>query len=79
MQFNFRAMHVEYLVERVAMRQVMAELFGDRLPIVSQKVFTSSGPQHFSCGFTSDLMLGHIQFIQFNPLNLNGYYMYYQD
>ena len=32
MQFNFRVMHVEYLVERIAMRYVMAELFGDRLP-----------------------------------------------
>jgi len=54
MQFNFRTMHVEYLVQRVALRQVTAELFCDRLPIVSQKVFTSSGPQHFSCGLTSD-------------------------
>lgn len=31
MQFNFRAIHVEYLVERVALRQVMGELLGDRL------------------------------------------------
>jgi hypothetical protein len=82
MQFNFRTTHVEYLAERVALRQDMAELFGDRLrspTIVGQKVFTSSGSHHFSCGLTSDPMLGHVQFVQYSHLNLSGYYMYHQD
>jgi hypothetical protein len=82
MQFNFRAMHVEYLVERVAMRQVTAELFGNRLPSPTDR---QSESLHYA---RPTALLMWLQFRpdawphsthSINPLNLSGYYMYHQD
>jgi hypothetical protein len=58
------------------MMQVMAELFGARLPTISQHLHID---RPNSISYEASLphqTLDYIQFIQFNPLNLSGYYMY---